>query len=147
MCEAQSLFDELAGPLCPEQLTAPVLHKVQTRPDTTRASSNKSINASCAQGLSLTPACRRAYPAGAVLPGPAAPHLGRQGRGLARRRHSTAAVQGATGAGAGEDSHLYALQTRRLRNCSFSMHPVMNPGFLHARLLYLFLLARAHHGT
>ncbi|GFR46963.1 hypothetical protein Agub_g8615 [Astrephomene gubernaculifera] len=28
MLEAQRLFDELAGPLCPEQLTAPVLHKV-----------------------------------------------------------------------------------------------------------------------
>ncbi|PNW82722.1 hypothetical protein CHLRE_06g291400v5 [Chlamydomonas reinhardtii] len=33
MCEAQSLFDELAGPLCPEQLTAPVLHKVLSYPD------------------------------------------------------------------------------------------------------------------
>ncbi|KXZ46350.1 hypothetical protein GPECTOR_44g29 [Gonium pectorale] len=28
MVEAQSLFDSLAGPLCPDQLTAPVLHKV-----------------------------------------------------------------------------------------------------------------------
>lgn len=28
MVEAQKLFDMHAGPLCPEQLTAPVLHKV-----------------------------------------------------------------------------------------------------------------------
>ncbi|KAG2443146.1 hypothetical protein HYH02_009557 [Chlamydomonas schloesseri] len=33
MTEAQKLFDELAGPLCPEQLTAPVLHKVLSYPD------------------------------------------------------------------------------------------------------------------
>ncbi|KAG2428052.1 hypothetical protein HXX76_012035 [Chlamydomonas incerta] len=33
MCEAQRLFDELAGPLCPEQLTAPALHKVLSYPD------------------------------------------------------------------------------------------------------------------
>ncbi len=28
MVEAQKLFDTHAGPLCPQQLTAPVLHKV-----------------------------------------------------------------------------------------------------------------------
>ncbi|KAG2487390.1 hypothetical protein HYH03_013959 [Edaphochlamys debaryana] len=32
MVEAQELFDSLAGPLCPEQLTAPVLHKVLSYP-------------------------------------------------------------------------------------------------------------------
>eukprot|EP00983_Pelagomonas_calceolata_P101278 1158678-Pelagomonas_calceolata.AAC.4 len=28
MCEAQREFDSRAGPMCPDQLTAPVLHKV-----------------------------------------------------------------------------------------------------------------------
>ncbi|GIL85872.1 hypothetical protein Vretimale_8934 [Volvox reticuliferus] len=32
MVAAQQLFDQLAGPLCPEQLTAPVLHKVLSYP-------------------------------------------------------------------------------------------------------------------
>ncbi|GIL46215.1 hypothetical protein Vafri_3252 [Volvox africanus] len=32
MVEAQQLFDQLAGPLCPEQLTAPILHKVLSYP-------------------------------------------------------------------------------------------------------------------
>ncbi|EFJ40607.1 hypothetical protein VOLCADRAFT_99583 [Volvox carteri f. nagariensis] len=32
MVEAQSLFDQLAGPLCPEQLSAPALHKVLSYP-------------------------------------------------------------------------------------------------------------------
>ncbi|KAF5837866.1 ribosomal protein S5 domain 2-type protein [Dunaliella salina] len=32
MCEAQREFDARAGPLCPDQLTAPVLHKVLTYP-------------------------------------------------------------------------------------------------------------------
>ncbi|GLC39509.1 hypothetical protein PLESTB_001809800 [Pleodorina starrii] len=32
MVEAQAHFDQLAGPLCPDQLTAPVLHKVLSYP-------------------------------------------------------------------------------------------------------------------
>lgn len=33
MREAQREFDERAGPMCPSQLTAPVLHKVLAHPD------------------------------------------------------------------------------------------------------------------
>jgi hypothetical protein len=32
MLEAQQEFDQRAGPMCPEQLTAPVLHSVLTHP-------------------------------------------------------------------------------------------------------------------
>ena len=32
MQEAQRLFDERAGPLCPSQLASPVLHKVLAHP-------------------------------------------------------------------------------------------------------------------
>lgn len=124
MLEAQREFDARAGPMCPEQLTAPVLHRVLAHPPLQVGVPGCQAASAPARGLQLwldsmrlagrhCAGCWRVTRAQPAAPGLllltgstwprccAGAHLGLQGRGLAGRRHSAVPVQERGGAAAG----------------------------------------------